>query len=142
MVLVDLNLDDMRWMNLLEATSRALVRILGDENEVALSSMCAEWDEYEDELSPLEGESDGRLLKGLHGEYEPEWEVANEESLGEEVPGNDGIDSINLKKDLDPFLDDDLNIVSKESDVSFSLIFFFAERSLFLCDVVFLLRSW
>ena len=121
-----------------------MVWSLEDENEVILSSVNIEWDECEDEsgLSSLKGESDKYLLKGLHGEYEPEWEVTNEESLGEEVPGNDRIDSISLEKDLDPFLDDDLNIVSKESDVSFSLIFFFIERSLILHDAIFLLRSW
>ena len=105
--------------------------------------MNVEWDEYEDEgrLSSFVGKLYEYLLKGLHDEYESEWEVTNEESLSEEVPGNDGIDSISLEKDLDPFLDDDLNIVSKESDVSFLLIFFFIERSLFLHNAIFLLRS-
>ena len=38
MVLVDSNLDDMRWKNLLESSSRALVVSLEDEDEVVLSS--------------------------------------------------------------------------------------------------------
>ena len=66
MVLVDSNLDDTRWMNLLESASRALVCILEDENEVVLSSVNVEWDEYEDEgrLSSFVGELCEYLLKG------------------------------------------------------------------------------
>ena len=66
MVLVDSNLDDTRWMNLLESPSRALVWILEDENEVALYSVNAEWHEYEykGRLSSFAGELCEYLLKG------------------------------------------------------------------------------
>ena len=56
-VLVDLNLDDMRWVSLLESASRALVHSLENETEVMSSYVNVEWDECEDEggLSSLGG---------------------------------------------------------------------------------------
>jgi len=65
MVLIDSNLDKVRWTKLLALASKDLVSLLEDENEVSLSSVNIGWDGHKDigKLSSLEVESDKCLLK-------------------------------------------------------------------------------